>query len=191
VWPLDSLLVFLSGFVLTVTPGKLGEVFKSAVLARTHGAPIAQTGPIVVAERLTDVIAVIALILIGSATFEGGLTWAVAGGVAVTAGLTAILWQAPVRSLLSWMEAREGAVGRLAPRLGEAYTSLRILAAPMALLFPTTLSVVGWGAEAMALQAILGGFGEDVSAGRAIFFFSTATLAGALVPIPGGLGIVE
>ena len=29
----DSLLVFLSGFVLTVTPGKVGEVFKSAVLS--------------------------------------------------------------------------------------------------------------------------------------------------------------
>src|SRR5690606_13655870 len=169
--PLDSFLVFLSGFVLTVTPGKLGEVFKSAVLARTHGAPVAQTGPIVVAERLTDVIAIITLVLVGSVTFEGGLSWAIAGGVAVAAGLVAILWQAPVRSLLSWMEAREGVVGRLAPRLGEAYTSLRILAAPMALLVPTALSIVGWAAEAVALHTILGGFGEDVSLGRAVFFF--------------------
>jgi hypothetical protein len=40
---LDSLLVFLSGFVLTVTPGKVGEVFKSAVLAQTHGVPAART----------------------------------------------------------------------------------------------------------------------------------------------------
>ena len=32
----ESLLVFLSGFVLTITPGKVGEVFKSAVLAKTH-----------------------------------------------------------------------------------------------------------------------------------------------------------
>src|SRR5262245_40312364 len=47
---LDSLLVFLSGFVLTVTPGKVGEVFKSAVLSRTHGVPVARTAPIVVAE---------------------------------------------------------------------------------------------------------------------------------------------
>src|SRR5690606_5969243 len=46
--PLDSLLIFLSGFVLTVTPGKVGEVFKSAVLARTHGIPAERTSPIVV-----------------------------------------------------------------------------------------------------------------------------------------------
>ncbi|HWO08345.1 MAG TPA: lysylphosphatidylglycerol synthase domain-containing protein, partial [Polyangiaceae bacterium] len=54
--PGDSLMVFLSGFVLTITPGKLGEVFKSAVLARTHQVPVERTAPIVVAERLTDVI---------------------------------------------------------------------------------------------------------------------------------------
>lgn len=50
----DSLLIFLSGFVLTVTPGKLGEVFKSAVLQQTHGVSAARTAPIVVAERLTS-----------------------------------------------------------------------------------------------------------------------------------------
>ena len=32
---LDSFLTFLSGFVLTVTPGKVGEVFKSLVLFET------------------------------------------------------------------------------------------------------------------------------------------------------------
>ena len=61
---LDSLLIFLTGFVLTITPGKVGEVFKSAVLARTHGVPVARTAPVVVAERLTDAIGVIVLIAV-------------------------------------------------------------------------------------------------------------------------------
>src|SRR5271165_345750 len=46
----DSLLTFLSGFVLTVTPGKVGEVFKSVVLFEICGAPVSRTAPIVVAE---------------------------------------------------------------------------------------------------------------------------------------------
>ena len=69
----DSALIFLSGFVLSVTPGKVGEVFKSAVLARTHGVPLERTAPIVVAERLTDVIAIVLLVVIGSLGFGGGL----------------------------------------------------------------------------------------------------------------------
>src|SRR5690606_27664117 len=71
----ESLLAFLSGFVLTVTPVKVGEVFKSALLSKTHGVDMARTAPIVLAERLTVVIAIVVLIVVGSLGFSGGLIW--------------------------------------------------------------------------------------------------------------------
>ncbi len=188
---LDSLLVFLSGFVLTVTPGKVGEVFKSAVLAKTHGVPATRTAPIVVAERLTDAIGVIVLIVIGSAAYAGGLGWALAGTIAVLIGLLFIVWERPVIALLRALERRHGRFGRLAPKLHEAYRSLRIVAGPAALLWPTFLSVIAWGAEGLALYVVLRGFATAVPLGVAVFFYSTATLAGALVPVPGGLGVAE
>jgi glycosyltransferase 2 family protein len=188
---LDSLLVFLSGFVLTITPGKVGEVFKSAVLARTHGVAVERTAPIVVAERLTDAIGVIALIVLGSSAFEGGRSWAVAGVVAVSIGLLAILWQRPVELVFSWLEQRSERTARAVPKLRQAYQSLRVVAGPAALLIPTCLSIVAWAAEGLAMWVILRGFHENLPLGRAIFFYSTATLAGALVPLPGGLGVVE
>ena len=43
----ESLLIYLSGFVLTVTPGKVGEVFKSYVLHKRHLVPVVRTAPIV------------------------------------------------------------------------------------------------------------------------------------------------
>src|SRR5689334_13207115 len=79
----DSFLTFLSGFVLTVTPGKVGEVFKSLVLYETHDVPMTKTAPIVVAERATDVIGIVALIVFGSLAFSGGLIWAGIGGALV------------------------------------------------------------------------------------------------------------
>lgn len=188
---LDSLLVFLSGFVLTVTPGKVGEVFKSAVLWKTHGVPVARTAPIVVAERLTDAVGVIVLIVLGSTTFAGGLGWVLAGTCAVGVGLVAIVWEAPVQALLTRFERRGGGLAKAAPKLREAYASLRIVAGPAALLVPTALSVLAWSAEGLAMWVILQGFNADVPLARAIFFYATATLAGALVPLPGGLGVVE
>lgn len=189
--PVDSLLVFLSGFVLTVTPGKLGEVFKSAVLQQTHGVSAARTAPIVVAERLTDVVAIVLLVLLGSLGFDGGLPWAAAGAAAVACGLIMILWRAPLEVAIAWMERRPGVWQRLAPRLREAGESLRLLASPPALIWPTLLSLVGWGAEGIALWWILEGFGAEVSLPLAVFFYATATLAGALIPVPGGLGVAE
>jgi uncharacterized membrane protein YbhN (UPF0104 family) len=187
----DSFLVFLSGFVLTVTPGKVGEVFKSAVLWKTHGIPVARTAPIVVAERLTDAIGVIVLIVLGSAFFEGGRIWALAGTLAVACGMLAIVWHQPVLRLLAALERRGGRLGVAAPKLREAYQSLYVVAGPAAILVPTLLSVIAWAAEGVGMHVILGGFGAELPLARVVFFYATATLAGALVPLPGGLGVVE
>lgn len=188
---LDSLLVFLTGFVLTITPGKVGEVFKSAVLAKTHGIPLERTAAIVIADRLTDVIGIVLLILLGGASFPRGLPWALAGAMAVALGLVFILWQAPALWLCERLERRDGKLGRVVPKLREALERLRVLATPRALVVPTLFSVLAWGSEGTALYTLLGGFEQHVSWTLCVLFYSTATLAGALVPVPGGLGLVE
>jgi glycosyltransferase 2 family protein len=186
----DSLLIFLSGFVLTVTPGKVGEVFKSAVLSQTHQVPIARTAPIVVAERLSDVIGVVALILAGSAGFHSGLPWALAGAGAVVTGLVIILWEKPANALLAWMD-RHPKLGRFSPKLREAVLSLRMLASPTALIWPMVLSIFAWACEGVGLWVLLRGFGTSAPLLLSVFFYETASLAGALIPLPGGLGVVE
>jgi glycosyltransferase 2 family protein len=188
---LDSLLVFLSGFVLTITPGKVGEVFKSAVLAKTHGVPVERTATIVIADRLTDVIGIVLLILLGGATFPAGLPWAVAGVSAVAVGLLLILWQPPARRFCDWLEGRRGKLAVFVPKVRHALDSLRVLARPSALPIPTLLSFVGWGAEGTALWLLLRGFDEPVPLPLSVVVYASATLAGALIPVPGGLGVVE
>lgn len=185
-----SALVFLSGFVLTVTPGKLGEVFKSAVLARTHGVPVERTAPIVIAERLTDVIAIVLLVVVGSLGFSGGWYWALAGAMAVALALGAIFWERPVRVLLAKLRLRSR-MAPFVPRFERAYDSLRIVASPSALGWPVLLSVIGWGLEGLALHLLLEAFGLQPPFSFSLFFYATATLAGALVPVPGGLGVTE
>lgn len=188
--PGHSALIFLSGFVLTITPGKLGEVFKSAVLQRTHGVPIERTAPIVLAERLTDVIAIVFLVAVGSIGFRGGTYWALAGAGCVTLALVAILWEAPIRWLLEAF-ARRPRLATLVPKLERARASLQLVASPRALIWPVALSIVGWGLEGVALHVLLDGFGHAPALSFSLFFYATATLAGALVPVPGGLGVTE
>jgi uncharacterized protein (TIRG00374 family) len=56
---------------------------------------------------------------------------------------------------------------------------------------PALLSVWAWGSEGTALYVLLRGFQQSVPLTLSVFFYSTATLAGALIPVPGGLGLVE
>jgi uncharacterized protein (TIRG00374 family) len=191
----ESLLTFLSGFVLTVTPGKVGEVFKSLVLYQTRGVPMERSAPIIVAERITDLIAVIAMIAIGSLGFEGGLVWAIAGAFLVLGLLLFIASPRLQRPVLARLPRLPGPLGRLgtrfAPKMAEALSSLRELTTPRRLLWPSLLSLVGWSLEGVALWLVVAGFGQTLSLELALFFYATATLAGALVPLPGGLGVTD
>ncbi len=187
----DSFLTFLSGFVLTVTPGKVGEVFKSLVLFETHGVAVARTAPIVVAERVTDLIGIIILIVIGSLGFSGGLLWAGVGAFLVGTLLVVIASRTLSLRIIGLVERLPGKIGKIGPKLHEAYDSLATMLKPRNLLVPTLLSIVAWTLECLALWVILGGFGESTSVALCMFFYATSTLAGALVPVPGGLGITE
>jgi uncharacterized protein (TIRG00374 family) len=187
----DSLLTFLSGFVLTVTPGKVGEVFKSIVLFDMAGVPIARTAPIVVAERVTDVIGIVVLIVLGSLGFSGGLLWAGLGAMAVLCLLVVVSSRGLSLTLIGAVEKLPGPFRRIGPKLHEAYDSLATLVRPVHLVIPTLLSIGAWSLECLALWVILRGFGQETSVGLSTFFYATSTLAGALVPVPGGLGVTE
>jgi uncharacterized protein (TIRG00374 family) len=187
----DSLYTFLSGFVLTVTPGKVGEVFKSVLLFETHGVPVARTAPIVIAERLTDVIGVVVLVAIGSVGLSGGLMWAAIGAAAVVALLGVVASRRLSYGIIGLVEKLPGVFKRIGPKLHEAYDSLATLVRPSNLLLPAVLSIGAWSLECVSLWVVLRGFGQSTSLGLSTFFYATSTLAGALVPVPGGLGVTE
>ena len=68
----DSLAIFLSGFSLTMTPGKLGEVLKSFLLRQVADVPVSYSASLVFAERLTDVLAMVLLAAVGLGAFQMG-----------------------------------------------------------------------------------------------------------------------
>jgi uncharacterized protein (TIRG00374 family) len=188
---MDSFLTFLSGFVLTVTPGKVGEVFKSLVLFETHGVPVAKTAPIVVAERVTDLIGIIVLIVLGSLGFSGGLGWAAAGAVVVAILLGVIASKRLSYAIIGVVEKLPGPFKKIGPKLHTAYDSLAVMVSFRNLIVPTLLSIMAWALECFALWVILQGFGQTTSVPLCMFFYATSTLAGALIPVPGGLGVTE
>lgn len=186
----ESATIFLAGFALSVTPAKAGEVFKSALLQSARGVPIARSAPIVVADRLTDLVALIAIVAVGGMYFPGGAFAALGASVLALAIMVFVL----VRPLGEWalhIVEKFHLGRRFSPRLREAYDSLRLLAHPSALLLPTLISLVAWSFEALGLWLIAHGLGLHLSIPIAGFVYATATLAGAVAMLPGGLGGTE
>lgn len=187
----ESAVVFLAGFVMSVTPGKVGEVVKSVLLFESRATPIARTAPIVVAERLTDLVALVALTAIGSLAFDRGVPIAVAGALIVGAILFAAGFR-PFGELLLGLSEKVPGVRRFTPRLREAYESLHLLMRPAPLLLGSVIATLAWALECAALDVILGGLGAPWLDWRAVTFaYSAPTIAGAVAMMPGGLGVTE
>lgn len=188
----DSFFTFLSGFVLTVTPGKVGEVFKSLILFETYGVPVTRTAPIVVAERATDVVGIVLLIIFGATLgFSGGLVWAAVGAGLVLVLLVIVGNRKLSLSLIGLIGKLPGKLGKMAPKLEASYESLATMLKPSNLFVPSVLSAGAWMLECLALYVILQGFGTAITVPLATFFYATSTLIGAIIPVPGGLGITE
>jgi len=187
----ESSIVFLSGFVMSVTPGKVGEVFKSLLLYESRGVSMLRTAPIVVAERLTDLIALVLLIALGSLAFEHGVLIAAAAAILV-AGLVAVCAYRPLGEALLSFAGRFALLAKIAHKLREAYEALLTMLRPGPLLFGTLLAVLAWGLECAALYTIVHGFpGSTIQWDAAVFAYSTSTIVGALAMLPGGLGVTE
>ena len=189
--PRDSVLVFLAGFALTVTPGKLGEAVKALLLRESHGIPAARTAPIVVAERITDLIGLLLLALVGVFSFDVDRRFLAGGAVCVGLGLAIISSETVATRLLDIL-ARFAPVARFVPKLREFLGSAAILLKPRTLVVTTLLSMSSWFLECLAFWVVVRGFpGASLGLHAAVFIYSSMTVAGALSFLPGGLGVTE
>ncbi|MFO7168005.1 MAG: lysylphosphatidylglycerol synthase transmembrane domain-containing protein [Chloroflexota bacterium] len=190
----DSVLLFTSGMLMAVTPAKVGEVLKSALLRRINGTPLSASAPIVLAERITDGLAMLLLMGAGLTLYAPARPAFVALLALTVAGLAALQSQ-PLVDRLCAVLARLPFGERAVPRLQTAYASTRALL-NWRVLFPSTaISLVSWFGECLAFYYVLRGVGVEGEALRlllvATFVFAASTLFGLVSFLPGGLGVSE
>ncbi|MDP3278498.1 MAG: lysylphosphatidylglycerol synthase transmembrane domain-containing protein [Deltaproteobacteria bacterium] len=186
----ESLVIFIAGFSMSITPGKAGEVFRSALLASAHNTPVPRSAPIVIADRASDLLALVVLVAAGTTSFRGYAWIALTGLGLVAIAMAFVVLERPAELVFSIIE--RWAIGqKMSKRLRDAHLALRVVMSPSALVIATSVSVLAWGLECMGLYLLLWGLGSPVSLGLAVFVYSTATIAGALAMLPGGLGGTE
>lgn len=187
-----SLLQFVAGFAMSVTPGRVGELVRLRWLARDSGRPAERVAPIVLADRASDLSALAILLGAGLA-----LSARAPAGAMTLAGLAlslAFVVTHPrlVAGLAGGMFRLCGhRAPRLFARIRRAARELDAFATAGVFLPALGLGLAGWLAEAAALKVLLGCFGTEIPLARAVTIFVFSTLAGGLTGAPGGLGGAE
>ncbi len=187
----SSAIVFMAGLSLSITPAKLGELVKSYLLREMHAVPAPKTAPIVVAERVSDLIALLVLAVIGVAVYGVDPSLVVAAGALIAVGLVMLAWQRPTRWLID-LATSPARLRRLRAPLHETLVGLSALCRPGPLLVATLIAVPAWGCECIGFALICNAFPDaHVHLGLATVIYAGTTIAGALSFLPGGLGVTE
>ena len=153
-----SLRVFLAGFTMAISPGKLGEVLKAVLVRDLIGTHVSRIASVVMAERLTDVAGLVGLAALGVTALPRGPLLLLAIGLASG------------RRRGGPQNGGRGTPGRrlLPARLVEPAPTVRRRrtrapgnARPGGAI---ALSVVSWFFECLAFSLILEGLGVDLAA---------------------------
>lgn len=189
----ESFLLFFSGLAMTITPGKVGEWLKSYLLRERHGVPIAASAPIILAERLSDGVAMLFLALGGLLAYGYGrellLLIALGAAALVVATQVRVAQQLGLR-----VAARLPVNGPRVEQLRLFLESTRKLFALGPLTVAVGMGIVSWGAECVAFYLVLIGLGVGASPElllQAAFVLATATIVGSVSMLPGGLAVAE
>ena len=188
-----SLRLFVAGFPLAVTPGKAGEVFKAVWLRHFSGISVARGVSVVVAERVSDGLAVLMLSALGVIAYpQYWPAFAVILGV-----LVGVIVLSQIRQAALWLLAlgeRIPGLRRIVHHLREFYEGSFSLFKPGATLAAVSLGTVSWLGEGFGFYFLLIGLGIQPSVrllSLAIFILAFSTIVGSITALPGGLGAAE
>lgn len=187
---IDSFAIFMSGLVMSVTPGKMGELLKSYLVKELTGESFSKTAPIVMVERITDFISVVFLAVIGAFVFGYGLAIVIGTGVFFIL-LTVIISNYNLSQKIIKSVSRIKFIGRHTHRIIVAYESAYILLRPLPLIYMLGVSTIAWGFECFAYYLILRNFNLNINMLWATFIYTFSTIAGAITMLPGGLGVTD
>jgi len=188
-----SIRVFVGGFSLTLTPGKLGELVRLLWLKNIANADPARTAPSIIVDRVIDGMAMAILALLGILAYPQ--YWPVVAGIMSILVLGVIVVQ--IRPLAYWilgLGQKLPLISGIAHHLYSLYESTYELLRFKNLIIGLTVGLLAWTAEGVAFYLVLVGLGVPESfelALLSVFTLAVGSLIGGASSLPGGLGAAE
>ena len=186
----DSLLIFMSGLLMSVTPGKIGELLKAYLVKTVNKTPASITAPIIFAERATDFLSLTILALFGAYIYDYGRNAALIITIIILIGIF-ILTNRKVFDSLMIVLSKIKFVHKRIESIEQLYHSTYTLLKIKPLLIAVGISVLSWGFECFGYYLVINNFVNTIGVSWSFFSYSFSTIVGAVSMLPGGLGVTE
>ena len=183
--------IFLSGFALSVTPGKIGELLKSQLLKEKFDLPRKISAPVILIERFYNAIGIIIISIFGILVFDfSGII------ILITACLLVLIFftlrSEKLFNIIIQKFSKINFLSKFSNSFLDSYDVIKESTQPRIFIISSTLSSIYWILESTAVYFILRSFGIDLlSIFDVIPTYATSIILGVASLIPGGLGVSE
>jgi uncharacterized protein (TIRG00374 family) len=188
----ESLMCYLSGFALTMTPAKVGEAIRGLYYKRRQRVDYSHTLASLLTERIMDALAAVLIGTLALYTFEHVRWIGAASTLCVILVVVLVSHQTLLLRLVDTLRViKVQLLQRLLNMIPVFLERVAKLFQPRPFTLGMVVGVIAWSAEGVAfawLAQELGGPGSTI---LYMSIFSIAMVAGALTFLPGGLGGTE
>jgi uncharacterized protein (TIRG00374 family) len=187
----ESLTIFLSGFALTILPGKIGELIKSQLIKKKFGISRTKTAPVVIAELLYTLIGIIIVSTFGIWNFELGIYIMSVFAILLIFVFTVISSKKFFNKFFN-LAYKIRFIAKFSENLLDSQETITKLTRGKIVFYASALSTLFWLIESIAVYLVLLAFGiNSVELLKIIPTYTTSIILGFASFLPLGIGVVE
>ena len=189
-----AVLLFSAGSLLIFTPARVGEAAKSVYARDFFNIPIATSLPILIVERLADVVVMALLASLGLLLLGEPFNILLGGIILGVVGIIIVVRKPLLTWAARWKMNRLGEGSGLKQILSLANSSQHRLLSSDALGINLAIGISAWMIEVLIYSFSLLAVGVPPGfhlLALALAVFPLASLGGSISFLPGGLGVTE
>lgn len=183
-------MIFTSGLLMSITPGKVGELLKSFLLKESNDIDISESSPIILTERIIEFISLVILVIIGIILYNFGLEY-LAIALTILIGLIFIISNNHTQSKIYSYIKKFNFLKDNISNIEKFKRSIKKLFLKEHFLKMLLVSLFAWGLECLGFYILIMGFENNISTFWSIFIYTFAVFIGSISMLPGGIGTTE
>jgi len=185
-----SFKIFMASLVMSVTPGKIGDLIKSYMLKEVNGTPVNRTIPIVFAERVTEFVALLLLVILGLNLYNQNIIIIILSLFSIII-LLLLLFNSRINNKLISLLSKSKKLEKYIEPISLTISNSKTLLQPKPFSLMVLFSLFIWIVECFGFYLILNQFNIDFSIIWSFFTYLFSIFIGSVSMLPAGLGVTD
>ena len=187
----SSILIWLSGSALSITPGQVGELIKSQLLKNIFNIPRSKTAPIIFVDKFYDLTGAIIASIIGIIILDIDFKLIILS-IIVLGIIFFLIYYRPVFEFFLKKITKLKFFSKYSENITESYEIVKNSTSYKTASISISLSIIYWIMIASSVYLILLAFDiHSINFLQSIATYPASVLIGVASFIPGGVGVTE